>query len=164
MPALKNNFEKREALGYMVTDSFGRHFDFYTDAEAAAEAVAVACGEIRTVYRPMVGDFVTMRGWSELYPFEVIEVSPSGKRVKVRRMRAEALHSPEDLGFTPGGFVGHHATQDRQDWRITPDSEGATAIVTLRKNGRWYLQGDSIKSSCKPWDMTRGQYFYDFNF
>lgn len=96
-------------------------------------------------------------GWSDVTPYEVVRVV-SDKTIEVRRMNAVRSNPENNLGFAPGGFVGHHANQDAQEWTITSDPEASVKRIRLGKNGWKDKYGNRYKLSDKP---VR---FYDYNF
>lgn len=112
--------------------------------------------------KPEVGMKATHVLWSDSHAYTVIGVSKNGKTVTVQRDRVEAKHKPEDLGFVPGGFLGHCADQHKQKWDCFPDPEGKIKKFSLRKNGRWCEVGDTCTGSALR--LGYGCEFYDYNF
>jgi hypothetical protein len=78
-----------------------------------------------------VGDGVHSGGNGDRYPYRVVEVSESGKTIKVRPMGHRAAQK-----YLP---MGH------QDWEVYEQDESVVGLitVTLRKNGRWAQEGHS---------------------
>lgn len=102
-----------------------------------------------------VGTGVTLVGYSDRTPFEVVKVV-SDKTLEVRRMDAAP-----DLNWKPdfhvGGFMGHTANNHEQKWIITSNPNGEVVRIRLGKKG-WkdadgnkYSVGQSVK-------------FFDYNF
>ncbi len=79
---------------------------------------------------PVVGLPATIGSGSDSYPAKVTEVSASGKRIKVQRLCYHAGEGHDYFGT--------------QVWVVTDEPEGDERVYTLRKNGRWIQQGDSI--------------------
>ena len=102
--------------------------------------------------------FANHIGWSDVNPFEVVKVV-SAKCLEIRSMNAEAEHKFEELGFMPGGFVGHCASQSDQKWKIESDPAGYVKRIRLHANGQWKDSGGArYKVEAAP------RKFYDFNF
>lgn len=101
-------------------------------------------------------------GYSDVNPYEIVRhVSPT--TIEVRAMSAVRSNPDTDMGFAPGGFVGHFANQHLQEWTITPCPENGTKRIRLskakRKVGNWYDQyGEKFALSDAP------RKFYDYNF
>ena len=99
-------------------------------------------------------------GWSDVRPYEVIEVRTENK-VVIRKMNVERKEGwkPE---FVSGGFAGHCINNENQHsaWDITSDKNGRE--VTIRFS----------KAKCQWQDKHGNRYFmsdepvyhYDFNF
>lgn len=103
--------------------------------------------------------YANFHGWSDIQPCEIVKVI-SDKCLEVRFMDAEQLHTPEDLGWIPGGF-GNIATQnhDGQKWEIRSNFENPVFRIRKHKNGDWKDRGGSRHVlSEKP------RKFYDYNF
>jgi hypothetical protein len=83
---------------------------------------------------PVVGMPATEHVGSDSYPCTVIDVSRNGKKVKVQRNPFKA--APGSDYFT------------NQKWVIDPEPSGETIVFTLRKNGRWIMQGGAINCGC----------------
>jgi hypothetical protein len=87
---------------------------------------------------------------SDVYPFEVLGVSPSGSQIKVRAMSYKIAADSPKLDFTPGGFVGHFSNLRDQKFDYAPDHTAPISVAYLRKNGRYYLGGTPMSLSDKP--------------
>lgn len=107
-------------------------------------------------------NFANHLGYSDVDPFEVIRhVSP--QTIEVRRMNAVRANPENNLGFAPGGFVGHCSRQDEQEWIITTDPEAPVIRLRLSKAKRkaeyWFDKwGGRYALAPEP------QKFYDYNF
>lgn len=101
--------------------------------------------------------FANMYGWSDVYPYEVIEVRTPRKLI-IRSMNAELdpTWRPEVI---PGGFVGHCVNNDEQRWVITPDEDGAVLPIRLNKRGEWK---DTAGNKYGLADNPRRKYDYNF--
>jgi hypothetical protein len=104
---------------------------------------------------PKVGMGATLCGWSDRHPYEVVEVSPSGKTITLRAMKAERDPSwkPE---WVAGGFAGTVVNQNEQEWILSADPEGETIKARLTKKG-WSANGQRVY-------LGRANKFYDYNF
>jgi len=109
-----------------------------------------------------VGDGATKLLWTDSNAYTVIEVSASGKRIKLQRDNTTLMNkvgsgAPDALQFSPGGFVGH--TSGVQRWEYMADPDGHIIEASLRKDGKWREKGSSytviVKGRCEH---------YDFNF
>lgn len=97
-------------------------------------------------------------GYTDITPFEIIR-TVSEKCLEIREMDAVRSNPENKLGFIPGGFCGHHANQDEQEWAITSNPENRVVRIRLRKNGQWRDKYDNrFVLSWKP------KKFYDYNF
>jgi hypothetical protein len=96
-------------------------------------------------------------GYSDVTPYEVVRVV-SERTVEIRRMNAVRSNPENKLGFAPGGFVGHHAAQDEQEWHITSNPEASVKRIRLGKNGWKDKYGNRYGLSDKP------RKFHDYNF
>lgn len=116
--------------------------------------------QIRVI--PEVGMKASYRMGSDSQVFTIIAVNKTKRVIMVQRDRVEPLHKGEDLGFEPGGFIGHCSSQDKQRWTTFPDPEGAIKKFSLRKNGRWCEVGEPNNGP----SLTVGvaDEFYDYNF
>ena len=74
-----------------------------------------------------VGQLATGRYVSDCYPFEVIEVSPSGKTIKIREMNAEPAEGYDYFG--------------NQVYNYTSNPNGSVRTVRLCKYGWKELKG-----------------------
>ena len=83
---------------------------------------------------PIVGMPATEGVGSDSYPCTIIDVSRNGKKVKVQRNSFKG--APGSNYFT------------NQEWIIDPEPSGEVLVFSLRKNGRWILQGGAINCGC----------------
>lgn len=82
--------------------------------------------------QPTVGMGVTEYGWSDRYPYTIIEV-----------VNARTLRIQEDKAVLPKG----DSVFGNQDWIITPNPNGHIITITKRKNGKWKELGRSQGSN-----------------
>lgn len=122
-----------------------------------------------------VGDGVSLKGYSDVTPYEVVEVSKSGKTAKIREMKAtlDPNWKPEMI---PGGFSAHCVNNREQKWILESNPEGAIRKISLRtvKLDPRYNHGADKATKWVPVGMkaTIGDYpviysamkFYDYNF
>ena len=94
---------------------------------------------------------------SDVEPYEIVKVV-SAKTLEIRRMQSVRSNPENNLGFVPGGFVGHWALQHEQKWTITPCTEAQVIRIRLGKNG-W-------KDSCglKFQLSDTATKFHDYNY
>ena len=118
-----------------------------------------------------VNDGATINHYSDSHACTVIEVSPNGKKIKVQRDKAVLLNGvtsgeADALEFQAGGFVGH--TSGKQRYKYEVDLNGHILEASLRKNGKWFIKGDSTTISGGRYNgrqITKGRHeHYDFNF
>lgn len=102
--------------------------------------------------------FANHIGWSDINPFEVVKEN-TARKLTIRSMTSERKHTFEDLGFIPGGFVGHCSTQSNQEWDITSNPEGRLVEIRLNKKGEWK---DKYGARYRLSDVPVK--FYDYNF
>lgn len=103
----------------------------------------------------MDAKYMNRQSGSDTLPYEVVAVI-SAKKVVVRPMATD--WAPD---MRPGGFSAHCANNDSQRWDIAPIPTADTEIVTLRKSGKWILQGCNFQEFT-PSDTPIK--FYDFNY
>lgn len=101
--------------------------------------------------------YANMHGYTDITPHEVVRVV-SPKTLEIREMDAVRSNPEDNLDFSPGGFVGHHASQHRQEWTITSNENNKIFRIRLGKKGwkdkwgnKYFLRDKPIK-------------FYDYNF
>lgn len=98
---------------------------------------------------PKVGMGATVLMWTDRTPATIIEVSPSGKTLKAQEDDAKRVDS--------------NGMSDAQQYEYTPNPEGYTTTFTLRKNGSWVRQGESMNTGQRLRIGSREKY-YDFSF
>lgn len=123
-----------------------------------------------------VGDGVSVRGYSDVSPYEVVKISKSGKKATIRQMSAELDPSGPKPEFIAGGFAAHCANQRELKYIIKSDENGATQQISLRaikcdpqynegfeRVEKWVSVGQSAKMGHNP--ISEGaRYFCDYNF
>jgi len=82
---------------------------------------------------PVKGMGVTQGAGSDRYPYTILDVSPSGKQIRIQEDNA-----------TPG--PGHNF-YGSQCWVFTPNPNGRKITISLRKDGRWREVGSGRGSS-----------------
>lgn len=97
---------------------------------------------------PEVGQKCSYRVWTDVEPCTIVEVSKSGKTVKVQMDKA----------------VWNRAEWPAQDWQIERDENGRIYTFTLRKNGKWKLEGVKMRErgstlSINGWRKYRDPHF-----
>ncbi len=83
---------------------------------------------------PKVGMYCNRFLYSDVNPFEIIEVSKSGKTITIRDMdyKLDPNWKPK---FVEGGFAGHCTNDREQKWIITSKPKGSTLKLRLSKKG-----------------------------
>jgi len=101
------------------------------------------------------GRYFTEIGYSQSYPWVVIDESASGKTVTVAKVEvaADPDWKPE---FYTGGFAAHCANQSEQTWLYAGVNMSVTKKVRLTKKG-WTSKGTRFVAD-------RAREFYDYNF
>jgi hypothetical protein len=84
-----------------------------------------------TTVKPKIGMGATMGIGSDCYPYTIVEIL-SDKRIAVTA----------DIS-TP---TGKHDYFRNQDYDYTSNPDGVKEIYTLRKNGRWVREGETMHS------------------
>ena len=111
-----------------------------------------------------VGDKVCVRGYTDVKPATVVEVTRGGKHVVVQ-MDSYKLAEGEKPEFVVGGFSGHCTNQSELKYDITRNEQGAKDKMTLRK---WRGRYCWTRSGCSPdgrQEVGLGWLaFYDYNF
>lgn len=97
-------------------------------------------------------------GYSDVTPYEIVH-RVSGRTIEIRAMNAERANPTENMGFQPGGFVGHFSDQEKQRWTITSNPEARVVRIRLQKDGEWRCKyGQRFVLADQP------RKFYDYNF
>jgi hypothetical protein len=106
-----------------------------------------------------VGDLATLHGWSDCSPFDVVKVSPNGKKITLR-LRGHKM--VEEGVCHPGGFAAHWSKMPKFETFSDPD--GRCVEASLRKNGKWKKVGWPMKSPGAEVTIGQAVYYYDYNF
>jgi hypothetical protein len=56
----------------------------------------------------------------------------------------------------------NHGMSESQTYEISPDKDGRTVTVRLRKNGKWVAVGESLRGT--PYLLGKAEEYYDFSF
>lgn len=97
---------------------------------------------------PQVGDGATVLMWSDRHAGTIVEVSPNGKRVGFCQDKATRTDK--------------NGMSDSQDYSYEPDPSAGIQYFTLRKNGAWVREGESIKGT--RLSIGSRNEFHDFSF
>jgi hypothetical protein len=104
--------------------------------------------------------FANFSGYSDVEPFEVVDVRTENK-VVIRAMKAERAEGWKP-DFVSGGFSAHCTNNDdqRNSWSISPDEDGR--LVTIR----WSKAKMQWQSACgsRYYMSDTPSKKYDFNF
>jgi hypothetical protein len=97
----------------------------------------------------MTKQFVNLRTGSDVYPFEVIEQSASGKTLTLREMDYVAKEGAEPMS---------------NDWTYISNPNNRVLKVSKRKNGRYYKVGQPMNwwSGGTLTDAPHAHYDYSF--
>jgi len=111
---------------------------------------------------PITEKYANLVLWSDIEPFEIISITPSGKTISARRMNAETWRDDKGREWKPvfnvGGFCGTCVNQHTQKWTFTSAPEAPIIKIRLRKDGCWYSSLGKHILSNEP------QRYYDFSF
>ena len=118
---------------------------------------------------PEPRQYINYTLFTDVEPYEVIEMNAKGTRAKVRKLNAklDPTWKPE---WVPGGFAGHCTNNREQRWVFSEDPEGEVRQMSLRlKNTaaeHWQFVGEPtsrcIGSKGRLSDQPRK--FHDYNF
>ena len=97
---------------------------------------------------PEIGMGVTHVMWSDRHAYTVIAVSPSGKRCTIQRDTAIR--------------TDQNGMSDAQSYRYEPNPQGATRVITLRRDERWRAVGEEKGSSVYHVGYRDEHYDYTF--
>lgn len=101
--------------------------------------------------------FANLIGHSDVQPFEILSVSPSGKQIVIREM--DAQRDPSWVpNFVAGGFTAHCANQDDQAWFIVSNEASPAIKAYLRADGCFWSAYGKHRVAREP------RKFYDYNF
>ena len=101
-------------------------------------------------------NYANHHGYSDVHPYEIIR-RVSATTIEIREMEATRIDS-SDLGFAPGGFVGHFSRSDEQRYSYSSNTEAPIIRMRLRKGAQWHsIYGRHIISGAP-------HKFHDFNF
>lgn len=104
------------------------------------------------------GRYFTEHGYSQVYPWVVTKVSPSGKTITLAHV--ETKKDPEwKPNFISGGFCAHCDNQHEQTWLFDGISPMRTKTIRLNKKGQWVHKDVTFTES-----PNGPCYFYDYNF
>lgn len=97
---------------------------------------------------PAVGMGATILMHSDRYPATIVEVR-NPKTIVIQEDHAKRTDT--------------NGASETQTYVFAPDLQGAKHVLTLRKNGTWMKQGESMKHGTIVRIGTRDKY-YDFSF
>jgi hypothetical protein len=97
--------------------------------------------------KPEVGMGATVLGWSDRHAGTVIEVSKSGKRIKVRLDKATRIDK--------------NGMSESQEYTYEPDPDGTEYTFSLRQDGKWRLVGEA---KGKTVALGYRRHYHDFSF
>jgi hypothetical protein len=85
---------------------------------------------------PVEGMGATLLMWTDRHAYTIVEVSGNGRRIVARRDHATRL----DANRYP-------QTSDSQVYRYAQNPDATEEVFTLRRNGSYVRQGDSMKGN-----------------
>ena len=101
--------------------------------------------------------FASMMLYSDVKPFEIIEVRTENK-IMIRRMDAEIDPAWKPI-WEAGGFAGHCVNNIDQKWIYSSNETYLIIPIRKRKDGKWYDKNGS------RYQLFNSPYkFHDFNF
>jgi len=100
-------------------------------------------------YTPEVGMGVSQFMFSDVNPYTIIKVI-SPKKIVVQADDYKRVNYTEENFFS-----------GPQEYEYTPNPNGVTRVITLRKNGHWHQEGESMKSD--RWWLNLRMRHYDFS-
>lgn len=121
LTVLLNNIEMSLTSSKIDRDELTRLFDARRKFQKELDALPM---------RFEVGDGANTGGNGDRRPYRVIEVSKSGKTVKMQSMNYNHIEGTSKE-------YGH------ENWEVSDDPEGHVITVTCRKNGRWAQKGST---------------------
>lgn len=98
---------------------------------------------------PEVGMGATVLMFSDREPATVVIIAPNGKQIGIQRDNAKRTDT--------------NGMSESQDWEFSPNPTAAIEYYTLRKNGQWIKEGNSMKNGEVILLGHRDKY-YDFSF
>jgi hypothetical protein len=140
--------------GTVLTMTFTKVMNYLKRPKRYGKVELVEGNEIK------VGTACTINHYTDREPATIVEVV-SPKKIIIRKDKATL--KPE---FTPeissGGFAGHCVNNDAQEYDYEQDLNGATLTYTLRSNGKWIQEGQTLND--KPLSIGFRKKFHDYNF
>ena len=101
---------------------------------------------MKTMIKPEIGMGAFVSYHADTNAMTIVAVSENGKTVVAQRDTAVATGAPMS-----------------NQWIITPNPQGETMTFTLRANGQYVLQGDSMRNGLKLYVGERHEYYcYEF--
>lgn len=97
---------------------------------------------------PEVGMGATELCWTDRHAFTIIEVL-SPKEIRVQQDFAERADA--------------NGMSESQEYTYSPDPNGRTQLITLRKNGAWVTKGKQMQNGTRFKLGVRMEY-YDYSF
>ena len=111
------------------------------------------------------GEYMTETGYSETYPYKVVERSASGKSVYVVPVKVKP--DPEwvaKMEWVPGGFAGHCVNQSEQTWLYDGIDEKAKPRALRLKKSRYCGSDKLWGDKGREFIANGARYFYDYCF
>jgi hypothetical protein len=100
------------------------------------------------ITKPVAGNGAHTNNGVDCNSMTIIEVSPNGKTVVAQRDNKK-----------PVAGAGNYSNQ----WELTPNPEGAIYTFTLRKNGYFVAEGESMREGTVLHTSGRYEYYsYEF--
>jgi hypothetical protein len=98
--------------------------------------------------KPVKGMGVTAGVGSDRYPYTILDVSPSGRQIRIQEDTAELI----------SGDIFKNA----QEYHYTPNPNGRKITISLRKDGRWREVGSGRGAS--TYGIGHRDRYYDPSF
>ena len=112
--------------------------DYIATLPATTTSATTIANTFKYSVEPIGYEYCNLHGYSDVDPYEIIKITPSGKTMHVRAMSAER-HPDWKPEFVSGGFTAHctNNNSQRKAWIIKSDPEGQVMTVRLQKDGSW---------------------------
>jgi hypothetical protein len=143
--------------GTVVDCKFRSFMKFFEKTEAKAYPIV----EEVEGDEPVVGTGGYLPRFTDIDPVTVVDVI-NDKKIIVRYDKATISENYKKVEHV-GGFSAHVSNNRDQEWNIEQDVAGGLETYTLRKNGDWVQEGQSMENG-QVLFLGKRIKFYDFNF
>lgn len=90
-----------------------------------------------------IGDGATYHIGSDRYPYTVVQIV-----------------SPKKIHLKPDHYerIDNNGISENQEYKYIPNPNAQSIVVSLRKDGRWRRQGESLKAGFYSFNQGRNAY------